>query len=363
MKLITALLLLLMTVTAHADILNVSGQSLPGSVSATAPGHIRLSWQIRNSDHHAAIQSDTLLYALGSCNTPELTLSRSLSGTTDASGTAHLNEVVPVPPALAVRARKTGLHNIVICRTFSDKTTSRTGVIELRVRTSSLGRSELGLQAISLRLSNGERSAVVPRNAPLTVNARVRYQGQGLLEGVWEVAGPISSSEPSQWNPLATIHQRLSAEGHVRLVSPLLPTHTPGTYQIRLRLIRPPVQDDALVLTYQVIPQQTTGDELHPITLLTPAAGGALYANSHFSWRCLPQAHHYLLMLQSDRRQLVIGQAVRPQCTKGIAQTIPSEILWSNIQPDQPYHWWIEAIDDQGHLIGRSAVRSLRIHP
>ena len=362
-RLICLPLLLLLATPGHALITSASGQSTPASVSATAPGSVRLSWQIISTQHNAPVHSTQLGFALDSCNHPDLSLNRSLGGTLNGAGTLRLTETVPVPPGLTARARRSGRPNILLCRTFSDADGTATAIIQLPVHGSGLTGRQLGLEAITLRLNNGETGAVVPRGAPLAARALMRYRGHGLLEGVWEIAGPMTSDQRPGWRTLAPIHRMLGAGGTVQLVSPDLPTATPGVYQLRLRLIRPPVQSDTLMLRYQVTNAHTLLDGVRPIALSAPDEGARLRPNTRFRWQCLPGAHHYLLLLQAEDDQPPLGQAVRPACSAEQMDTTLSEGVWSRLRPHESWHWWVEAIDAHGRPIGRTPKRKGTLEP
>lgn len=364
MKCLTCLLLLLLLATpGHALITSASGQSTPAGVSATAPGSVRLSWQIVSTLHNAPVRSTQLGFALDSCSHPDLSLNRSLGGTLSGTGTLRLTETVPVPPGLTTRARRSGKAHILLCRTFSDADGPATAIIQLPVHGSGLNGRQLGLEAITLRLSNGETGAVVPQGAPLAARALMRYRGHGLLEGVWEIAGPLTGDQRPGWRTLASIHRMLGAGGTVQLVSPALPTAIPGAYQLRLRLTRPPVQRDTLVLRYQVTNAHTLLGGVRPIALSAPDEGARLRPNTRFRWQCLPGVHHYLLLLQSDKNQPPLGQAVRPACSAEQMETTLREGVWSRLRPDGKWHWWVEAIDEHGRSIGRSPKRRGTLQP
>jgi hypothetical protein len=96
---------------------------------------------------------------------------------------------------------------------------------------------------VELMFQNQRREITVPLDTPdLAVYADIRYNGTGALKAQWEVAEP-GMADTTGFRVLETIQEFVPFGDRVVIQRPRvppLPTHSPGEYQVALRIMEPP---------------------------------------------------------------------------------------------------------------------------
>ena len=85
----------------------------------------------------------------------------------------------------------------------------------------------LKIEKMMLQFENGRPEITVPRNYPLKAFAEIRYMGEGVLTGSWEVDGQF----------LANVSIIIPSGGKITIESPgipAIPTFVSGTHTLRL---------------------------------------------------------------------------------------------------------------------------------
>ena len=76
-----------------------------------------------------------------------------------------------------------------------------------------------------LSFDNGSSVRILPRNNAIHAQAELGYNGTGLLQAVWEVADPASTSGTPVYRPLLQVREYLTLGDAKTLKSPPLPTN------------------------------------------------------------------------------------------------------------------------------------------
>jgi hypothetical protein len=218
-------------------------------VSLTQTTSIAIGWRVTTG----GAGSVTLVSAQGRFRTPGgsllATVASPLSRTITGPATATFFESVLVPADILTRAQREGHDHVVYERSFTDGVAAGSQVV-LRIVTGNI--ANFGISRALLVFDDDAVLRIVSGGATLTAKAQVAFTGNGLLQGVWEVAGPNPNSVKPEWRTLSHVLQGLTGAESTVLTSPALPTRAGGVYLVRLRIAAPDVAFEIQPLRYQV---------------------------------------------------------------------------------------------------------------
>ena len=233
-----------------------TSQNVPLGQSAS----VRVVWSVTRDNSGTfglAITSATGAFRAGDVNGPVLdTVSKALSQAKPASGsttTFSLDETVLVPTSVIFQAQKTGAPRIAYVRSFVDcpSCASATGAITLPITSASA--AGFSISRVQLRYEDGSPLLLVSRNTKLAVFADINFNGTGLLEANWELAGPATTAGEPIFRTLKTVKRYLlDGTSPVTLKSPSVPTGDAGLYLVTLRVSTPQLAFEQPVIQYSV---------------------------------------------------------------------------------------------------------------
>ncbi len=322
-------------------LLSVEGRSgslsLPAATTAQVP--VNLSWEVRYEQLGApppvTLRSDAvevldangrLLQRIPRPLTRALARGRSLAeafpGAGAATGSEQFNDVLTLPPSVAAAAARAGTSRIVLRRTFTDGSTTRSADIPLVVGSTSMAAFQV--TRVDLRFEDGARAAVVDRNLPLHAVADINYLGSGQLQATWEWA-PVSGGGAPLFRPLppstplvasapptdfdtrysrTLVREFLNNRQRIRLVSPVLPTTETGGVLLRLTIGAPDVAFQLPVIRYYVggdgAPPVLDTAGLAPLSLLAPTGNADVRRDTLFRWLPVAGATAYRMECYDD---------------------------------------------------------------
>lgn len=179
------------------------------------------------------------------------TIGKTVTQAFSGPGTAVITERVLVPADVIRRAQQAGATQLIYERSFDDDGGAMTGQLTLNLTTAAA--ASFSLSRLDLSFDDGKPLRVVARGASLKPRAEVTSVGAGMLQAVWEIAGPdATTTDTPDFRPLATVTRALNGGDPANLVGPTLPTDVAGTYSVRLRVEQPDSGFEAPVLRYVV---------------------------------------------------------------------------------------------------------------
>lgn len=304
------------------------------------------------------------------------------------------SETVTVPADISERAASQGARELLYVRQFSVNGIPVTGVQALRLTApavpaaplpnaarslpedAEVTASGLIVRQLSLRFGNGAAVASVARDERLRAEAIINYDRAGLLDAVWEVATPATTRGQPMFRRLDNVRQYLGAGQQANLRSPALPTDQPGLYLLRLRLVQPTLEQNDIVLRYQVSSSPKASEWVPIIKGAQARTTTALGADTEFAWPAVANTHAYQLELYDQPPEpAAAGERPGPDSapaqfnrepTTGMAlkgstqSTRLSPAVLHQLQPAQTYHWRLVAVDASGNLLAASALQTLR---
>jgi hypothetical protein len=113
------------------------------------------------------------------------------------------------------------------------------------------------ISRVAITFDEQKPPAIVERSSDLSAQAEVSFSGNGLLKGVWEVAGPNPDASNPQYRTLSNVNQYLVGKDSSVLKGPKLPTESTGPYLVRLRVTEPVPTFDTPVATYNVVEKKS----------------------------------------------------------------------------------------------------------
>ena len=298
----------------------------------------------------------------------------------DLGTVTSVTEVVLIPANVIYRAYSQGATNFFYSRTFTDSTGSpSTWSVTINITSSAL--SGFNLSGMSLSFDNGAVVRIIDLKHKLQAKADINFSGTGLLQGVWEVADPVSTASNPIYRPLMTVRQYLAGSGKQTLLSPALPTQMTGLYLVRLRITDPTPGFEPPLLRYFV--RSGKPGELVPvvpIALRMPSPQTLLLPDTLFAWEPVDGARAYQIelyphvMTEVDKLPNLGGE------TMSVPQTLPNTppvagilvaasktrtvlpaTAFSHLKPGQIYLWRVLAINKDGNIIGTSSIREIRL--
>jgi hypothetical protein len=293
------------------------------------------------------------------------------------------SETVLVPADIIQRARTLGLTQVSYLRTFTYPTAlNDTGCLTLNITSSAA--ASLGISGEILSFDNGSSVRILPRNNAIHAQAELGYNGTGLLQAVWEIAEPSTSSGTPIYRPLSQVREYLTLGDNKIFKSPPLPSGAVGLYLVRLRVIDPVVSFTTPVIRYFVA-EGRVGKELPPDPMgITSPVPFALYApDTLFAWQSHKGAKAYQLEIyRTDRNPATelpdlgggdrtpkpsdVAAALRQAPVTGMlvlgsqSTTTLSANARQRLIPGRAYLWRVLAISNDGTVIGQSPMREMR---
>ncbi len=294
--------------------------------------------------------------------------------------TVPITEVVLIPADVIYRAYKLGFANFLYSRDFTDSAGApATQSVTMNIVSSAA--AGFSLTGMSLAFDNGAVVRLLGEKEKLYAQAQINFSGNGLLQGVWEVADPASTAGEPIYRPLLSVRQYLVGSDTQTLRSPDLPTDMSGLYLVRLRVTDPVPGFDQPVLRY-FVSSGKPGEVLPvmPIDLITPPHQTLLAPDTLFAWEAIHGARAYQVELYARRQtsadklpslgddastappRLPDAPPVSGMLVAGTqTQTVLSAAARSHLQPGQAYLWRVLAIGGDGSIVGVSPVREIRL--
>jgi hypothetical protein len=147
--------------------------------------------------------------------------------------------------------------------------------------------AELAVESLQLAFDDGEKTRVLSQGESLAASAGITFTGSGLLSGIWEIAEPSKDGQTGKYRTLEVVNKDLVATGNTRLASPRLPTASPGTYALRLKITRPTPEREGVVRYF--VGQSPSEEDLGgrkdvPESLPTRSPSAPAGRETTFSW-------------------------------------------------------------------------------
>lgn len=391
------LLVLLAGSAAQAGILSVDTAQDRLAVSASGPSTVTVTWVVVRDNGSTLPNPGTVSSSSGRflvngvvVGTVNRTLSRTTPGVIAGPQTLTFTEAVTVPRAVVFRAINARVP-IVFERTFSTTGTivppapaSLAGSIDLRP--SGPGSEPFSISRLSITFDDRTRVKVLPKDSRLRAIAELSTTGQGLIEGVWEVALAATTAGTPVFQTLALVRQPVAFGGRMVITSPPLPTRFEGNNLVRLRITDPTTRFDEPELQYYVTPESPHPDAQEPALLLitAPDPGTPLTLTTRFAWRAVPGATVYKVEIFSaepgpadiaSEREVTTPVPLNPTPdTAAVAGRQPltgvvvpgtqtevrlQDYSLARLPGDRRYLWTVTALDAEGALLGVSPPREI----
>ena len=265
-------------------------------------------------------------------------------------GTGTVVETIVISPATVAAALRLGGGPLLLQRTFGMPPFAVTGTVTISIAGSAGG--PLAIARVALHFEDRQLRRILSPGESATAVAEINFTGNGVLNGLWEVASPPSTLGEPVFVPLAAASLNVAGGGLAEVTSPPLPSAFAGSYLVRFRLRSPVVPFTGLVIQYAVTESDAS---VQPIEIVSPEQHGTLGAGTHFQWQPAAGAIAYRLEFftadQAEPAQPVSGQwlpaAQRDALLSALART--------HLQPGQLYRWRIVALADDSRVVGRSA--------
>jgi hypothetical protein len=270
------------------------------------------------------------------------------------NGTGHISETVKVPVSVIKHAERLGTTKLKFRRIFNITKASTaittpvtqlsTVITELDIVITTEAGAEFRVTRIQLYFKNRRAEITVKRNDPtLKAYVDIRYTGNGLLEGYWEVDGRIISH----------VKRHLVYGRSVTLETPEippLPTFDTGTHILRFVLTSPEGVKVPEAL-YFVTSEEFR--EIFSITLLSPEEYAKLkYVPPEFTWQGAEGVSVYLIQffdLEGDKP--IFSAYTRQQRYK-----VPEKVFRMVFQPEMTYRWQVKGFDETDSVSGESPI-------
>ena len=364
--LVPALLLGLIPVLAAAPALaaitSVTGTPAPLRVNIVAPQTLSVTWQVvRSASVPTTITSPSGQVFIDGI--PVATLNGPLSRSLPPSGpvTVTFRETLRISRALARRIGEGGTIDYRRSFTETPPGVPVPGTIAMRATAS----GQLAIANLELSFADESRYRIVGQGTRLMARAMVTSTGQGMLEGVWEHAGPGSiSAGQAAFVPLRRERRPLGGNRRTVLLSPALPTAVAGVHVLRFRPVR--TGPDARVLVSEEIRYVVQpGTDPTPLALMAPGEAASLTAATRFVWRTTPGAATQRLEF------LRAGAGALGPADRIAAVDLPGAVGTTRLRPftlqrlsdgSGPVYWRVTAFDATGRALATSPIRRLS-HP
>ena len=313
------------------------------------------------------------------------TINTTISSTRNAVGvvaTFTIGETVQIPADLVRSAQAAGFDQLAYVRTFTDTGTQVPAIVPFCATfpITSSAAAAFAVTRVALSFDDGAPVRIVDPKARVHAQAEIRFNGTGLLQASWEVAGPTSTAGEAFFRTLATVRQYFAGGDRLTLAGPDLPTETSGLYLVRLRITDPAPDFEQPVIRY-FVSSGKAGERLpqQPLGLVAPPNGAVLAPDTQFAWEPVRGARAYQIELYAKPR--LPGDALPdlgrdpdaapPALPQGPPLTgllVPGAqsraslgaASRGHLPPGQSFLWRIIAIGGDGSVLGESAMRELR---
>jgi len=346
-------------------------------VAADRAGTFTVTWQVRSSNGTWVRSTD------GSFEPSLGTVPMTLYQGTTAGATVMFTENVRVPLAVIQKALVAagGRSSFTYRRNFSDNLEA-SGFGEATVVLT--GAQAAGLTATRQAIAFDDNTPVriVAPRLFLGAWSEITLSGSGLVEGVWEIAEPPSTSGQAVFRTLRVVRQFAHGGAPLRLDSPALPTVAPGLHLLRLRLTQPLPGFDAPEIRYFVAQPGAT-PVARELRALSPGPGALLEEGTRFAWAPLEGVQSWLLVLYERPAGLAgnlpeLGAAPLPDAAElaQLAKTVPaagivvpggqsgvtlSVMARSRLKPGSAYLWRVMGVGKDAVVLGESPWRVIRV--
>ena len=296
------------------------------------------------------------------------------------ASTIRFTEMLIVPHNVVARAIQLNTTTFVYRRDFVVNGQTQSGQpVNVTVVSGSAG--SFAISRLALSFDNGTAVRVLERKQALRANAEINFNGNGMIQAVWEVADPASTSGDPVFRPLTNVHQYLIGSDAQTIRSPTLPTDNVGLHLLRLRITDPAPGFEPPVIRYFVTDKQDRAQlPPAPIGLVTPPNQSLLAPEMTFAWEPIPGARAYQLELYLKPRVAGdtlpdLGGAVStapqtlPQTFPVTGMLVPgektrtalSDSARTHLQSGQRYLWRVLAIGSDGNISGESSIREIEL--
>ena len=312
--------------------------------------------------------------------------------------TTVVTEQLRIPQSVIERARELGLSDIVYSRIWEDAPEDESDTAAVRVSfVGGLG-GPFQVTRFELRFDDESSLRTVRQDERFTAVANVNYSGAGVIDAVWEIAGPAQSraaEESASFRTLRRVRRRLDGSGRIFLKSPLLPTEASGLHLVRLRFIEPDTAFELPAIRYFVLEGRSPqlGGVPRALELGAPPHLASIDEKSPFSWQPVEGANAYQVELfaapetradatrpeealesssqrETERTVLVMeidppaGEFVTGAVVPGGKTTLElTPPMRSKLRADRSYFWRVRALSADGAVIAESPVREVRTSP
>jgi len=388
-----ALLLVLLlpgNAEAQLDALDVMPSSISVPPGRTTPTYT-VRWILTNSGAAPPIVSTSGTFVTLPALVPIGTNFVTLTDPIGAVGMTTIIERLRIPPAVVRRAQDMGALGIGYTRLFTDSTLQDSPPATLQIAFAGGLGGPFQVTRFELRFDDRSTLRVIQADESLRAMADVTYTGAGVIEAVWEIAGPALGRAPDSdvgFRLLRRERRRLDGSGRARLRSPLLPSLTSGLHRVRLRFIEPDTAFELPAIRYFVGPETTPGLGGVPRTvdLVSPPELASLAPDTRFAWKPVDGAAAYQFEIlwqpaaeaqasrpdaalepSTERTILLSDASLQPERVTGAlvpkdwAELVLSPAVLQRLSAGRRYLWRLLALADDGSVLAQSPLREIRV--
>ncbi len=235
--------------TAYAQVTIVKG-SPNFNLALAQSSYVKLTWAITvNNGSASSFASSNILVRAGTDAGPVIfTINKTITVNTSAGARTHnRSETVLIPAHVTYKIRKMNQSRVFFTRTFTDTDNSLPGYA-MATLTGSIA-AKFSISSLKLRIRDHTSGRRSDSKTPIMALASVRYNGSGIVRGVWEVAtigiSKTGRKNTSLFRPLTRVTQRVLG-GRTDLLSPALPAIKGNQYIIRFRVLSPVISKNII---------------------------------------------------------------------------------------------------------------------